>query len=187
MKPPAITPARPKAAAVAAALVVSALVVATLTVASTPARAASKWFNDGTDPVKTSVDVKRVKVTNNRAHNRFAVKVRLDKIRTGSVLVVYLDRNPVNPGPELRMVAYPDSEWALFRVAAWGRHGRQINTCGSVAMSSFDHPHRAVWKAPRGCLKIDGRVRVAVRTVDPQGRHDWAPRRQTFFAPVAAS
>lgn len=174
MKKPAIT--------LAAAVAAAALLVPTAT-----AWAETTRFDDRPRPTKSSTDVRWVEVTNDHASDRFGVKVRVDKIRLGSTLVVYVDRNLHNPGPELRMVAVPDSEWALYRVNTWGQRGREMGTCGRVRMSSFDHEHRATWTAERTCLGIHGQVRVAVKMVDPQGRADWAPKRTTFFQPVAGS
>lgn len=144
-------------------------------------------FEDHPNATKASTDVRWVEVTNDRAGDEFKVKVRVDKIRLGSTLVVYVDRNLKNAGPELRMVAFPDSEWSLYRVNKWGQRGKQIDTCGRVRMSAFEHDHRAVWSATRTCLKIHHGVRVSVKMVDPKGRVDWAPKRQAFFDRVAAN
>jgi hypothetical protein len=169
---------------------ISLAAVVTATVLALPAATAwaeTKRFDDGPHPTKSSTDVKWVEVTNDHAGDQFATKVRVDAIQLGSTLVVYVDRNLQNPGPELRMVAAPDSEWALFRVNTWGQRGREIDTCGRVRMSSFDHTHRATWKAERSCLGIHGHVRVAVKMVDAEGRADWAPKRRTLFPPVAGT
>lgn len=166
---------------VAAALTTSALIIPTM-----GASAETAGFSDPPDMTTSSTDVKWVEVTNERADDRFALKVRVNKIRLGSSMVVYLDRNRANAGPELRMVAVPDSEWALFRVGSWSDHGRRIDLCGRVRMSSFDNDHRATWRAERSCLGIGGAVRVAVKMIDPKGRADWAPAPKTFFDRVSA-
>lgn len=171
-----------RGAAVAAAVTVSALVVAV-----PGAWAATTKFADNPHATKSSTDVKWVEVTNDKADDEFKVKVRVDKIRLGSTLVVYVDRNLKNAGPELRMVAFPDSEWALYRVNKWGQRGKQIDTCGRVRMSSFTNDHRARWSATRTCLGIRGAVRVGVKMVDPKGRADWAPKREAFFGRVTAN
>lgn len=164
----------------AAAVAASALVMP-----ATAAWGETARFDDGT-PTKASTDVKWAEVTNSRARNEFKVKVRVDKIRLGSTLVVYVDRNLKNAGPELRMVAVPDSEWTLYRVNKWGQHGSRIDTCGQVRMSSFDREHRATWSATRTCLNIHRSVRVGAKMFDPKGRTDWAPKRETFFHRVSA-
>ena len=146
---------------------------------------ATSTFKDGHGS-KASTDIRWVRVTNERHNNHLAVKVRVDKIRVGSTLVVYVDRNLNNPGPELRMVAAPDSEWNLYRVHKWGQRGQQISTCGRVRMSAFHRDHRARWTARRSCLNIHGAVRVAVKMIDPQGRTDWAPKRRSLYAKVNA-
>lgn len=165
----------------------AAVVTASALVLSAPgALAATTKFADKPHATKSSTDVKWVEVTNDKADDVFKVRVRVDKIRLGSTLVVYVDRNLNNPGPELRMVAFPDSEWNLYRVNKWGQRGKQIDTCGRVRMSSFTNDHRARWSATRTCLGIQGAVRVGAKMVDPQGRADWAPQREAFFARVSA-
>jgi Co/Zn/Cd efflux system component len=165
----------------------AAAVTALTLVLPTPAAwSETTTFEDRPHATTSSTDVKWVEVSNDRADDAFKVKVRIDKIRLGSTLVVYVDRNLKNAGPELRMVAVPDSEWALYRVKRWGQRGTLVTTCGRVRMSSFEHDHRATWRATRTCLKIRGAVRVGVKMVDPKGRADWAPKRQTFFDRVTA-
>ena len=165
--------------------------VATVTAASVAvpvgsALAATTTFHDPHTSAKASSDIRWVKVTNDRNTNDFKVKARVDKVRIGSTLVVYVDRNQGNNGPELRMVAAPDSEWALYRVHRWGERGKQIDTCGRVRLSAGAHDHRATWKASRSCLNIDGAVRVGVKMVDPDGDADWAPKARTFYPRVTA-
>jgi hypothetical protein len=166
-------------------------VAAAITATSLAFPAATAWgatttFRDPPHPTTSSSDVRWVTVTNDRTHNTFKVKVGIDKIRIGSTMVVFVDRNRKNPGPELRMVAVPDSEWALYRVQSWGDRGVEVGTCGRVRMSSFEHEHRATWRATRGCLDIHGAVRVSVKMLDPEGHVDWAPGRREFFTPVTA-
>lgn len=173
---------RVRAVALAAAVTTFALVLPV-----TAAWGETTKFEDSTHATKSSTDVKWVEVTNDRAQNDFKVKVRVDKIGLGSTLVVYVDRNLKNAGPELRMVAVPDSEWALYRVNKWGQRGKEIDTCGRVRMSSFEHDHRATWSATRTCLNIHRAVRVGVKMVDLKGRADWAPKREAFFDRVAAN
>ncbi len=148
--------------------------------------AATTTFLDQVRETKSSADVRWVKVENARSTDRFGVTVKVNQIRTASTLVVYVDRNLKNAGPELRMVAAPDSEWALYRVGTWGQRGKEITTCGRVRMSAFDREHKATWRASRECLAISGVVRVAVKMTDARGRVDWAPRKRTFFPRVSA-
>lgn len=165
----------------------AAAVTASTLVLPGPAWGETTRFEDGPHATKSSTDVKWVEVSNDRATDEFKVKIRVDKIRLGSTLVVYVDRNLKNAGPELRMVAFPDSEWTMYRVNKWGQRGKEIDTCGRVRMSSFERDHRATWTATRTCLRIPGAVRVGAKMVDPKGRADWAPKREAFFDRVAAN
>jgi len=115
------------------------------------------------------------------------VRIRLDKVVLGTAATVYVDRNRSNPGPELRMVAAPDSEWLLYRVDRWGQRGTSIHTCGRVGFSASSGPV-VVWRASRTCLHINGGVRVAAKLTGPRKQDgvDWAPHRRTFYPRVSA-
>lgn len=153
----------------------------------TTASAQVSIFDDATGDTHARSDIKWVEVTHSKRLGHLKVRVRLDQIRTGVELVVYVDRRLGNPGPELRMVAYPDSEWALFRVNKWGQRGRLVDTCGRVRYSNSSARPIATWKAGRECLKLRQRVRVAVMIADPGHGVDWAPKRRTFFPAVSAT
>jgi hypothetical protein len=163
-----------------------AIAAVTVALPTSGALAQTSQFDDQTEAANSSSDVTSVEVTNNRVQDMFRVKVRIDRIRVGSTLVVYVDRRMKNAGPELRMVAAPDSEWSLFRVGGWGQRGKLVDTCGRVRMSSFERDHLAKWTATRSCLNLHGAVRVSVKSVDPDGDVDWAPKRHEFFPKVSA-
>jgi hypothetical protein len=127
-----------------------------------------------------------VRVHNDKKEDRFRVTVKTDEIRIGSTLVVFVDKRLANKGPELRMVAVPDSEWALYRVDRWGDKGTERSTCGKVRMSASSKEDVATWRASRDCLGLRGAVRVSAKMVDARGRVDWAPKRQHFFPKVSA-
>ena len=154
--------------------------------AAPTASAATSTFNDRVNETKSNSDVRWVRVDNDRSKNRFHAVVGIDEINLGSQLTIYVDRKRANKGPELRMVAHPDSEWTLFRVKRWGQHGREIPTCGRVSMSAFKHEHKAQWRATRTCLAIDGPVRVAVKVLDGKNHVDWAPKHRKFYPLVSA-
>jgi hypothetical protein len=150
------------------------------------ATAATSTFEDQVNETTSPSDIHWVKVRNDRQADRFRVAVRADRIVLGSSLTVFVDRNLRNRGPELRMVAVPDSEWALYRVDKWGERGRPLTTCGRVRMSASGAREVAVWRASRDCLHLHGAVRVSARTVDAEGRADWAPQRRHFSPRVPA-
>lgn len=157
-----------------------------LLLTAAPASAESLTIGDAAGDTKSRSDIERMKVTNSRADNELHVRVVLSKIVIGAPLTVYLDRNLDNKGPELRMVAYPDSEWMLFRVSNWEERGESIATCGRVSYSDSTKNPAASWEAKRGCLKIDKAVKVAAKVADPKGGRDWVPAKQTFSHRVAA-
>ena len=127
-----------------------------------------------------------VKVRNDRETDRFRVAVKADRIVLGSSLTIYVDRNLRNRGPELRMMAVPDSEWALYRVDKWGERGREVTTCGRARMSASSAREVAVWRASRDCLHLHGAVRVSAKMIDVKGRVDWAPEKHHFYPRVSA-
>jgi len=157
-----------------------------LLLTATPAFAENLTVGDATGDTQSRSDIQRMKVTNSRADNQLHVRVVLSKIVLGAPVTVYLDRNLDNNGPELRMVAYPDSEWLLFRVGSWDERGESIRTCGRVSYSDSTKNAAATWEAKRDCLKIDGAVRVAAKVVDPKGGRDWIPAEQAFSKRVSA-
>jgi len=164
----------------------SGLTAALLLLSAAPASAESLTVGDETGDTQSRSDIERMKVTNSRADNELHVRVALSKIVIGAPVTVYLDRNLDNNGPELRMVAYPDSEWMLFRVGNWEERGESIGTCGRVSYSDSTKNAAATWDAKRGCLNIDGAVRVAAKVVDHDRGRDWVPAKQTFSKRVSA-
>lgn len=165
---------------------VTALAVGFALAPSGAATAATSVFEDKVHETKSASDIRWVKVHNDRQDDRFRVVVKTDKIVLGSSLTIYVDRNLKNRGPELRMVAVPDSEWALYRVDKWGETGRELTTCGKVRMSSFTKRDVAIWRTSRSCLDLLGAVRVSAKMVDAKGHVDWAPQRRHFYPRVSA-
>jgi hypothetical protein len=164
----------------------SGLIAALLLLTAVPAVAESVTVGDPDGDTQSRSDIQRMKVTNSRADNSLHVRVALSRIVIGAPLTVYLDRNLDNKGPELRMVAYPDSEWMLFRVGNWEEHGESIGTCGRVSYSDSTKNPAATWDAKRSCLNIDRAVRVAAKVVDPDRGRDWIPAKQTFSERISA-
>jgi hypothetical protein len=164
-----------------------AVLAASMTLLPTgAATAATSMFEDQVNETTSASDIHWVKLRNDRQADRFRVAVKADQIVLGSALTVFVDRNLRNRGPELRMVAVPDSEWALHRVDKWGERGRPLTTCGRVRMSASSTREVAVWRASRDCLRLHGAVRVSAKMVDAKGRVDWAPQKRHFYPRVSA-
>lgn len=168
-------------------LAATAVVVSAALLPIAPAAASTRSFPDAVGDSGASSDIRWVKVTNSLAQNRFAVKVGLDQVDYDVALVVYVDLRRRNPGPELRMSANADSEWAMFAVNRWGQRGTQTASCGRVSYSKSTARPVATWHASRGCLGVGARVRVAAKLVEHGVGVDWAPARRTFFPAVRAT
>ena len=167
-------------------VLISVLTAGLFLTMAAPASAESATVRDDVGDTNSRSDIRRMEITNSRVDNRLHIKVALSEIVLGAPLTVYVDRNLENAGPELRMVAYPDSEWMLFRVGKWDERGNAIGTCGRVSYSDSTRHPVATWEARRTCLHIPGAVRVAAKVVDPEGGRDWVPDRQTFSERVSA-
>lgn len=149
------------------------------------AQAATSTFEDRVHETTSASDIRWVRVHNDRQDDRFRVAVKTDEIITGSSLTLFVDRNRKNPGPELRMVAVPDSEWALYRVNKWGQRGTEIATCGKVRMSASSKRDVVSWRTSRTCIGLEGAVRVSAKMTDAMGRVDWAPKKRHFYPKVS--
>jgi len=165
--------------------VAAALAVAAVALPANAATAATELFPDATGDTASRSDIGWVEVTNSRQHDRLAVRVGLSRVLYGVTLTVWVDTRAKNPGPELRMVAYADSEWALYRVDRWGQRGTRTPLCGRVRYSKST-PHVAGWRTTRTCLDVRRGVRVAVRVKDTGHGADWAPAPRHFLDTVLA-
>ena len=165
--------------------VAAALAVAAVLLPANGAAAATDLFPDATGDTASRSDIGWVEVTNSGRHDRFVVRVGLSRVVYGAPLTVWVDLRAKNPGPELRMLAYADSEWALYRVHDWGERGTRIGTCGRVRYTKAT-PHVATWRTTRTCLGIRRGVSVAVRVRDAGHGVDWAPAPRQFLDRVRA-
>jgi hypothetical protein len=154
---------------------------------ATTAHADEVRVADPTGDTTARSDIKWVEVLHSRSEDLFKVRTRLSEVLIGVKLVMYVDRNRGNPGPELRMVAYADSEWQLYRVNRWDDRGQQIVTCGKVRYTVGSEKPIASWSATRSCLRLDRSVRVAVKVDDDGYGNDWAPARRDFTPWVNAA
>lgn len=171
----------------AASAVAAVAVLAAILLPAAPASAGDTVFHDPVGDTAARSDLRWARVMNVGSQRLFEVRVGMTEVVTGVALVVYVDRRPADSGPELKMVAYPDSEWALFRVDRWRDRGTEVPGCGRVSYSSSTTRPVAVWHATRTCLKLGTQVRVAIRLVDAGHGTDWLPARRTFTDPVLAT
>lgn len=147
------------------------------------ANAATTTYLDPSGDTGARSDIRRVQVDNSRATDLFRVRVRVDRVILGTDVSVYVDLNRKNRGPELRMSAAPDSEWALSRVKGWKDRGKRIALCGKVRFST-DFKPVVVWRTTRTCVNLQGKARVAVKLRDKGHGTDWAPAPRRFYPGV---
>lgn len=160
------------------------LVLALLGGLAPAAWAGTVTFDDEVGDTHSRSDIKRVVVEHLHSDDRLKVTTRLSKVVYGVELAIYIDSRRRNAGPEWKISAYADSEWALLRVGGWRDDGVNRETCGRVSYSKqTDHPvARAT--LPSSCLRLHRDVRVAVLIHDSGHGKDWAPAERTFL-PVA--
>lgn len=153
---------------------------------ATAATAATAWAGtvSVTDPVGDTgsrSDIRRVTVEHVHTADRLRIITGLSRIVIGVELDVYLDTRRAHPGPEWKVAALPDSEWALLRVRDWRDAGTVGPVCGRVRYSTSSvHPVARV-SLPSSCLDLHRDVKVSVLAVDPGHGRDWAPARRTFL------
>lgn len=150
------------------------------------ASAAIAVYHDPDGDTTSRSDLRWVNVRNVGSDNLFEVRVGVSQVVLGDLLVVYVDRDLKDPGPELRMNAYVDSEWTLARVNTWREQGTIVSHCGRVTYSTSSTRPVAVWHATRRCLGIGKQVRVAAKVVDFGHGVDWAPAPRVFLDPVSS-
>lgn len=151
---------------------VTAAVVAAAGLMAAPASADVRSFSD--PPAAPGViDIRNVRVDNSTTHReKIIVNVRMRNIRFGDGMSVYVDTRPGNAGPEYRMDAFANSEFAFHRVNTWGGPGRVVR-CDGDRFRLAAGARRARIVFPRACLGNPGRVRIAVHAYRDD-RSDWA-------------
>lgn len=154
----------------------------TLTLVATPAALAGRvTFNDEVGDTTSRSDIRRVVVEHVHTADRLRVATRLSEVVIGVELAVFIDSRPQNAGPEWKISAYPDSEWALLRVDSWRDDGMAGPTCGRVSYSlDTDRPVARVI-LPSSCLRLHRDVRVSVLVRDAGHGRDWAPHARHFL------
>lgn len=150
--------------------------VLTLALVATPAAmAGTVSFNDEVGDTASRSDIRRVVAEHVHTADRLRVTTRLSEVVIGVELAVFIDSRPRNAGPEWKVSAYPDSEWALLRVDGWRDDGIPVRTCGRVSYGLDADRPVARATLPSSCLRLHRDVRVSVRVRDAGHGRDWAP------------
>lgn len=138
-------------------------------------------YDDDVGDTGSRSDIRRVVVEHVHTADRLTVTTRLTKVVYGAELAIFIDSRPRNAGPEWKISAYADSEWALMRVDGWRDDGMPGPTCGRVSYSmDTDHPvARAT--LPSSCIRLHRDVRVSVLVHDAGHGRDWAPDTRRFL------
>ena len=142
------------------------------------AQAATIRIGDDSGDSASRSDIETVVVEHTK--KKLRIKTRLDEVVIGVEYAVYIDTRRNNAGPEWLISAYPDSEWAILRVAGWKDSGRPGPQCGRARYSLDSDPAVAKVRVPSRCLNLGKRVRVSVRMHDGGHGVDWAPARRDF-------
>jgi hypothetical protein len=173
-----------KARLAAAAVVTAAAVAAPLTLTPS-AQADTVVFADARRDAPRHIDLTRALVDNGDARPlKVLIRIRIRGTwAAGDHIAVYFNRNRSNPGPELRLSSFVDSEFSLRRVNTWTGNGIPAS-CGDFAMKQFADNHGVRVRINRSCL--DGPARVAIRTRSDDGQVDWFQQRRTFLPAVHA-
>lgn len=169
----------------AAAAMLAATMAATVTL--TPAAYANiAAHRDARGDAPRHSDLTRVVIDNGDSESDLAIlRIRVaGQLRTGDSVYVWFNRNPSNPGPELRLTGVIDSEYALNRVNTWKGLGHAAS-CDLVKMKQFADRHGVRVRIDRSCLgnhPVRAAIRVNSGTGD--GERDWFGGRRTFLPGV---
>jgi hypothetical protein len=169
----------------AATALATAAVATTLTL--TPAANANTAERvDARGDAPRHIDLTRAVIDNGDSRSDLVkLRIRVDgTLRTGDSVTVWFNRDPSNPGPELRLAGFVNSEYAMRRVNTWSGPGRAVS-CDLYKMKQFDNLHGVRVRIDRSCLG-DHPVRVAIRAGSGAGdsRFDWFDSRRTFLPGV---
>jgi hypothetical protein len=150
-------------------------------VAAPAAWAGTVSFDDEVGDTGSRSDITRVVVEHVHTADRLRVTTRLTKVVYGAELAIFIDSRPRNAGPEWKISAYADSEWALLRVDSWRDDGMPGPTCGRVSYSMDADPPVARATFPSSCIRLHRDVRVSVLVHDAGHGRDWAPDTRRFL------
>jgi len=179
-------------------VVASAALVATGTTA--PAQADQHTFKDRRGDLRSGLDVRTVKVTNNGPWIKFRSRHRNLKYGPhvrGGVVAFFIDTIPRRKGPEFKLYTPVGfhSEYYLMKTRRWKTVPPGMGL-GCRIKANINYRKDAVWFAvKRVCLanaylRKVGRIRVSVRATQIRkgpNRRDWAPKRRHFYPAVLKS
>lgn len=157
-----------------------------------PATAATSTFTDAAGDVAHGVDIRSVKVVNER-NVRVVIQHRdlVRSYKSGASGVVYLDTDPSEAGPEFAVVGgfFEGTDYALARVDGWKLRHRAVPPQGSYEMK-LDYVNDVTRiRLSRASLGRPGKVRVAVKVSGEQRDgdivHDWLGSRRELTPWVA--
>lgn len=163
------------------ASIVLALAVTLGVLAAPTAWAGTVSFDDEVGDTGSRSDIRRVVVEHVHTADRLRVTTRLSKVVYGAELAIFIDSRPANAGPEWKISAYADSEWALLRVDSWRDDGMPGPTCGRVSYSRDTDRPIARATLPSSCIRLHRDVRVSVLVHDAGHGRDWAPDVRRFL------
>jgi hypothetical protein len=163
----------------------AAIAVATIVSMPPAANADTAIFVEPRGDAPRHIDLTRAVIDNGDARPaKVLMRIRVrGTLHLGDNIAVYFNRNVANPGPELKLSSFVDSEFTLRRVNTWTGNGIPAS-CGDYAMKQFADNHGVRVRINRSCL--DGPARVAIRTRSDDGQVDWFGPRRTFLPAVHA-
>ena len=173
-----------RGAAMAAASVLTTLAVAL------PAHADSRVFADRAGDTGNAADITTVKVANGSGDgHRVAVRADVGQLRIGDYYTFWFDTVSSNPGPEYKVVVYPNSDGiGLQRLNEFGEQGTAVRCDGLRATADAFAEDVVRVSVPRSCMNYPGAVRVSLRARFLDDGHrivDWARAERQCFSWVA--
>jgi hypothetical protein len=166
-------------------LVVATAATLAATVTMTPAaQADTVVFADARGDAPRHIDLTTARVDNGDTRPQLVLmRIRIaGRWQLGDQVSVWFNRDRSNPGPELRLTAYVDSEYVLRRVETWNGPGRRAS-CERYSMKQFANNRGLRVRIARDCLG-NRPARVAIRTMSENGRVDWFQQRRSFLPAV---
>ena len=186
----ASAPARPRRRRRASALLTTVALVALTALPTSASAAPGTVFTDGPDPL--GADIRRVRVIH--TDSSLTVRVRMARIvhlasNRGQSLTLFVDTDRSDPGPEVALTTglNEGTDWAVRRVATWGRWGRVLHCDSDVRINWRTDRVRVTLS--RDCLGDARSVRVALKSREvrtgTEPRADWLQGRRQWTAPAA--
>ncbi len=163
-----------------------------LVAVSGPATAATSTFTDAAGDVDHGVDIRSVKVVNEK-NVRIVIRHRdlVRSYKSGASGVVYIDTDPSKAGPEFAFMGgfFEGTDYALVRTDGWKPRRRAVPLQSSYEMK-LDYANNVTRiRMSRASLDRPGKVRVAVKASGEQRDgdivHDWLGSRREFTPWVA--